>query len=380
MAEEGNETVLEQAASRDSVIVRTSIVGIIGNVVLAAFKVAVGLVSNSIAIVLDAVNNLSDALSSLITIIGTKLSLRPADHDHPYGYGRVEYLSAIIIAAIVLAAGISSLKESVEAILDPATPVYTAPSLIIIAATVVVKLVLGRYVKGVGEKVNSGSLVASGTDATNDAIISTTTLVAAGIFLATGFKLEGILGAAISVFIIKSGVEMLQETLSKVLGERVETEVSQAVKEAAASVDGVLGVYDLILHDYGPDRMSGTLHVEVDEAMTAPQIDLLAHRVQMAVMRQCGVVITSVGIYATNSEAGAAELREQISEIVSNYEHVVQMHGFYVDEPAKAVHFDVVISFDDHDRRGTAAKIQQECAERFPEYTFMVVPDVDISD
>ena len=359
---------------------RTSIVGILGNFVLAAFKVAVGLVSSSIAIVLDAVNNLSDALSSLITIIGTKLSMRPADHDHPYGYGRVEYLSAIVIAAIVLAAGISSLKESIEAILDPATPTYTTPGLIIIAAAVVVKLVLGRYVKGVGEKVNSGSLVASGTDATNDAIISVTTLVAAGIFLLTGLKLEGPLGAVISVFIIKSGVEMLQETLSKVLGERVDTEVSTAVKEAACSVDGVLGVYDLILHDYGPDRMSGTLHVEVDEALTAPEIDVLAHRVQMAVMKQCGVIITSVGIYATNSSADVAKMREQVEKIVFAHDHVVQLHGFYVDEPAKHVHFDVVISFDDHDRRGTAAMIQQECAERFPEYTFMVVPDVDISD
>ena len=375
-----NADVLKQAAGRDAVIVRTSIVGILGNFVLAAFKVAVGLVSSSIAIVLDAVNNLSDALSSLITIIGTKLSMRPADHDHPYGYGRVEYLSAIVIAAIVLAAGISSLKESIEAILDPATPTYTTPGLIIIAAAVVVKLVLGRYVKGVGEKVNSGSLVASGTDATNDAIISVTTLVAAGIFLLTGLKLEGPLGAVISVFIIKSGVEMLQETLSKVLGERVDTEVSTAVKEAACSVDGVLGVYDLILHDYGPDRMSGTLHVEVDEALTAPEIDVLAHRVQMAVMKQCGVIITSVGIYATNSSADVAKMREQVEKIVFAHDHVVQLHGFYVDEPAKHVHFDVVISFDDHDRRGTCELIRQECAERFPEYTFMVVSDVDISD
>ena len=370
----------EEQITRDATIVRTSVIGIIGNFVLAAFKVVVGLVSNSIAIVLDAVNNLSDALSSLITILGTFLSRRPADREHPYGYGRVEYLSAIVIAAIVLAAGISSLKESVAATLDPATPTYTTPGLLIVAAAVVVKILLGRYVKGVGEKVNSGSLVASGIDATNDAVISATTLVAAGIFIATGFKLEGPLGIVISVFIVKSGVEMLQETLSKVLGERVESDVSQAVKEAASSVDGVLGVYDLFLHDYGPDRMSGTLHVEVDEAMTAPEIDVLAHRVQMAVLSQCGVVITSVGIYATNSEEGAVVLREQIEQIVSKYEQVVQMHGFYVDEPAKHIHFDVVISFDDHDRRGTAAKIQQECVERFPEYTFMVVPDVDISD
>ncbi|MBQ1791104.1 MAG: cation transporter, partial [Oscillospiraceae bacterium] len=169
--------------SREKTIIRTSIIGIVANVFLAAFKAAVGLMSHSIAIVLDAVNNISDAGSSLITIIGTKLAGMEPDKKHPFGYGRIEYLSAMIISVIVLYAGITSFVESVKKILHPETPDYTPVSLIIVAVAVVVKILLGRYVKRVGERVNSDSLINSGKDAMLDAVISASTLAAAVIFL-----------------------------------------------------------------------------------------------------------------------------------------------------------------------------------------------------
>ena len=182
-----NRQELEQAVGttgdREKTIIRTSIIGIAANVFLAAFKAAVGLMSNSIAIVLDAVNNLSDAGSSLITIVGTKLAGREPDKKHPFGYGRIEYLSAMIISVIVLYAGTTSFVESVRQILHPETPAYNTVSLLIVAVAVVVKILLGRYEKSVGERVNSDSLVNSGEDATLDSIISASTLVAAGIFL-----------------------------------------------------------------------------------------------------------------------------------------------------------------------------------------------------
>ena len=169
--------------SREKTIIRTSIIGIIANVFLAAFKAVIGLLSNSIAIVLDAVNNISDAGSSLITIVGTKLAGKDPDKKHPFGYGRIEYLSAMIISVIVLYAGITSFVESVKQIIHPATPDYKPVSLVIVAVAVVVKIVLGRYVKSVGVKVNSDSLVNSGEDATLDSIISASTLVTAAIYL-----------------------------------------------------------------------------------------------------------------------------------------------------------------------------------------------------
>ena len=168
--------------SREKTIVRTSIIGIIANVFLAGFKAVIGLMTNSIAIVLDAVNNISDAGSSLITIVGTKLAGKEPDKKHPFGYGRIEYLSAMIISVIVLYAGITSFVESVKQIMHPETPAYNAVSLIIVAVAVVVKVLLGRYVKRVGVRVNSDSLINSGEDATLDSIISASTLGAAGLF------------------------------------------------------------------------------------------------------------------------------------------------------------------------------------------------------
>ena len=208
------------SAAREKTIIRTSIVGIIANVFLAAFKAVIGLMTHSIAIVLDAVNNISDAGSSLITIIGTKLAGKAPDKKHPFGYGRIEYLSAMIISVIVLYAGITSFTESVKKIIHPEKPDYTIASLIIVGVAVAVKIILGRYVKSVGVKVKSDSLINSGEDATLDSVISASTLVAAVVFLVFHISLEAWLGAIISVVIIKSGFEMLKDTISQILGEQ----------------------------------------------------------------------------------------------------------------------------------------------------------------
>ena len=209
-------TRTENVLSRDRKIIRVSLVGIAANLLLAGFKVFVGLLSHSIAIILDAVNNLSDAASSVITIVGTKLAGRSPDKKHPFGHGRIEYLSAMTISLIVLYAGVTSLVESVKKIIHPETPDYRPVTLVIVAVAVFVKIILGTYVKAQGEKLNSDSLVNSGEDAKLDSLISTATLAAALIFIFTKVSLEAWLGAVISVIIIKSGIEMLRETLSKI--------------------------------------------------------------------------------------------------------------------------------------------------------------------
>ena len=251
--------VSDTNVSREKTIVRTSIIGIVANVFLAAFKAVIGLAANSIAIVLDAVNNISDAGSSLITIIGTKLAGREPDKKHPFGYGRIEYLSAMIISVIVLYAGVTSFTESVKQIIHPETPDYSTLSLIIVGVAVVVKIVLGRYVKSIGKKVNSDSLVNSGEDATLDSVISASTLVAAAIFLIFGISLEAWLGAVISLVIIKSGVEMLKDTISQILGEKNDPELAREIKKTVTSFPGVHGAYDLVLNNYGPDAWNGSI-------------------------------------------------------------------------------------------------------------------------
>ncbi len=377
----GVEEITAQALSRDKIIIRTSIIGILANVFLAAFKAVIGTLSGSIAIVLDAVNNISDAASSLITIIGTKLAGRQPDRKHPFGYGRIEYLSAMIIAVIVLYAGITSLTESVKKIISPEVPDYSVVSLVIVAAAVIVKIVLGRYVKSVGEKVNSDSLINSGQDATLDSIISASTLVAALIFIASGVSLEAYLGAVISVVIIKSGIDMLRETLSKLLGERADAELAEKIKSIVLSFPDVRGAYDLVLNNYGPDAFNGSVHIEVPDTYSASDLDELIRSITVQVYRECNVILTAIGVYSYNTKNDeAARLEREIKEIISAQEHVLQIHGFYINEEKKTLRFDVVISFDARDRKAVYEKIFQAVTEKVPGYELQIALDTDFSE
>ncbi len=371
----------DASLSRDKIIVRTSVTGIAANVLLAAFKAVVGAISGSIAIVLDAVNNISDAASSLITIIGTKLASREPDKKHPFGYGRVEYLSAMIISVIVLYAGITSLVESVKKIIEPETPDYSAVTLIIVAAAVLVKIFLGRYVKKTGERVNSDSLINSGKDAVLDSVISASTLVAAVIFLLTGLSLEAWLGAVISVIIIKSGIEMLRETLSEILGERADISLAKEIKKTVLSFPEVSGAYDLVLHNYGPDNYNGSIHIEVPDTLSAAELDELIRAITMKVYTEENVILTAIGVYSLNTKnEKAVGMRNEISSLVLSKEHVLQMHGFYVNEEKKTIRFDVIVSFDAKDRRAVYDEICSEVAALYPDYSLEIVLDTDFSE
>ncbi len=373
--------IARKEEARGKIIVRTSVIGILANVLLAAFKAAVGILTHSIAIVLDAVNNLSDAASSFITIIGTKLAAREPDKKHPFGYGRIEYLSAMIISVIVLYAGVTSFIESVKKIIHPETPDYSVTALVIVGVGVLVKIFLGRYVKGVGEKVNSDSLINSGKDATLDSIISASTLVAAIIFLVSGLSLEAWLGAVISLIIVKSGVEMLRDTLSEILGERADAELAREIKKTVLSFPDVSGAYDLILNNYGPDTFNGSIHVEVPDTYSASDLDELIRSISHEVYAKHHVALTAIGVYSINTkDEHVAVMREAIRKAVMEEEHVLQLHGFYVNEEKKTIRFDVVISFDAPDRHAVHKAVFEKIQAMFPEYTLQIAMDTDFSD
>ncbi len=371
----------EQAlVSRDKVIVRTSVIGIIANVLLAAFKAAAGLIANSIAVVLDAVNNLSDALSSVITIIGTKLANRRPDKKHPLGHGRIEYLSAMIVAALVLYAGITSLVESVKKIIRPEAADYSAVTLIVVGAAIIVKLLLGRFVKSQGKKVNSGALVASGTDAVSDAILSASVLASAIIFMTTGLSLEAYVGVIIAVFIIKSGVELMLEALGDILGHRESPEVTKAIKQLINSEPEVRGAYDLILYNYGPSRSYGSVHIELPDTMSVDEVDVLTRRIQAKVFTETGVILTGVGVYSFNTKnSEAAAIRNAVQQKVFSHDWALQLHGFYADTAAKTMRFDVVTSFDVEPRE-CVQTLCEEIKRLYPDYSVLVTPDVDVTD
>ena len=367
--------------SREKKIIKTSIIGIIANVFLAGFKAVIGLMTNSIAIVLDAVNNISDAGSSLITIVGTKLAGKEPDKKHPFGYGRIEYLSAMIISVIVLYAGITSFVESVKQIISPETPDYNTISLVIVAVAVVVKIVLGRYVKSVGVKVNSSSLINSGEDATLDSFISASTLVAAGIFLIFHISLEAWLGAIISVIIIKSGIEMLRETISQILGERNSAELAKEIHDTVVSYPGVEGAYDLVLNNYGPDTWNGSIHIEVPDTYSADRLDQMIRNIQMLVYSQHHVILTAIGVYSVNTkDEDVIQAKRKVEEIVFSNEYVRQMHGFYLTKDEKKMRFDIVVSFNAKDRRAVCKDVTAAVQKDFPDYTLQVTMDTDFTE
>jgi len=365
--------------NRDKVIIRTSIIGILANVLLAAFKATIGIVSHSIAVTLDAVNNLSDALSSIITIVGTKLSGRLPDKKHPLGYGRIEYLSAMIVSGIVLYAGITSAVESVKKIFHPEQPDYGTVSLVIIAVAVVVKIVLGRYVKAQGEKVNSGSLVASGSDAMFDAILSASVLACAIVYMVSGVSLEAYVGAGISVVIVKSGIEMMVETLNEILGERADKETTDQIKQLLTEEPVVRGAYDLILHNYGPDKNLASVHLELPDTMTVREVDRLTRKLESKVYRETGVILTGVGLYSYNtSNDEAARIQNDVRDRVLAHDWAVQFHGFYVEPEEKEMTFDVVMSFDIAPREGLEI-LYDEIHQAYPDYKITIAPDIDAS-
>jgi cation diffusion facilitator family transporter len=338
------------------------------------------MLANSIAVLLDAVNNLSDALSSIITIAGAKLSARKPDRNHPLGHGRIEYMSALIISFIVLYAGATSAVESVKKIIEPEPADYSVMHLVLIGAAVVVKIFLGTYFKRQGRKVNSTALVASGTDATFDAILSTSVFASALIFMLTGLSLEAYVGVIISGFIIRSGIELLRDTLDDILGKRADSDLSRKIKEIACSEPEVYGAYDLFLNNYGPDKNYASIHVELADTMTVEQVDVLTRRIQERVYAETGVIITGVGVYSYNTrDDEAAHIRNRVQELVMEHEWALQIHGFHVEPENRTMRFDVVFSFDKEPSQGVA-EIMEEVGKEFPGYHVAVIPDVDLTD
>lgn len=372
--------VLLEKDNRNKEIVKVSIIGIIANILLAGFKAVVGLLAGSIAIVLDAVNNTSDAASSIITIVGTKLANKEPDREHPFGHGRAEYLTAMVISLLVLYAGITSLTESIKKVINPVTPDYTLFSIIVIIVAIIVKIVLGEYVKNKGKKLNSTSLVNSGQDAKLDAVISTSTLIAALIFILANISLEAYLGIIISLLIIKTGIDMLKEAISSVLGERVDPELINDIKKTIYKYEDVKGVYDLVLNNYGPNTYTGSVHIEVLDTMTVDEIDVLQRRITQKVYDNQHVYLTAIGIYSVNTKnKKIIALKNKINKIISKYDNILQFHGLYVDEEEKTIRLDIVISFEEKEIEKLYNKVYNDISNEYKDYKIYIVVDADFS-
>ena len=365
---------------REKAIANTSIVGIIVNLGLAAAKGAVGIMSNSVAITMDAVNSLTDSVSSAVTLVGTKLSTHPPTKNHPFGFGRIEYMTALIVSIVILYAGVSAMIESVDHIIHPSDTNYPVIVLVVLALAVVIKLLLGGYMIAMGRKTNSTALSGSGKDSMYDALLTLSVLISAIIFIFFGVSIDAYVGVVISLFIIKTGVEIMIGSFGDMFGRRSDSDVTKSIKDIVRSEPGVNGAYDLIINNYGPGRDYASIHVGVDSAMTADEIDELSRRLQVKVMEATDVALTAIGVYSVdNRDPEAVAMKEKVASIIMAHEWALEMHGFRVDRERMIIRFDVVLSFG-VDRGEALETMVSEMSREFPDYRAAIILDVDLSD
>jgi len=363
---------------RGEIILSASITGIVTNLVLAAVKVTIGIITGSLAVMSDAINNLTDSSSSLITIIGTKLAARKPDKNHPFGYGRVEYLTSMVIAVIVSVTGFEVLLSAVKGIRNPEPMSYTPVSLGIILLTVFAKIWLGSFTQKIGKSVSSGALVASGADAKNDALVSLVTLVSAGVYLLWDFSLDAYAGMVISFFILRTGFEVMRETMGKILGEKADSSLAENLRKDVEACPIVISAHDLILHNYGPGSNTGSINVELDHTLTIGEVYPVLHDLQRELRKKYHTYLV-FGMYAVDTGAPLyQEVREKLNDFTHTHEHCLSFHAVNIDVAKKEMYCDIVLDYC-ADRKVMRTELISLLKKDYPEYSINVTVDTEFA-
>ena len=266
-----------------------SIAGIVINFVFVILKALIGAASGSVSILVDAVNNMTDVLSATVTLVGVKLARKKPDREHPHGHGRIEYIAAIAVGLIILAVGVGAALASAPKISQPEATKYSILSIVVIFITVVVKLVFGRHVRKVGKLTRSRSLEGVGIDAMFDAALTLGTLVGAVVNLVFGISIDGVIGVIIAAFIVRSAIEIISKAIGDLIGRRADERLVRQVRETIRNVEGVLGVPKLVLHDYGPEDVSGAAKIEVSAELTIRELSEMTKKIERQVLEETGV-------------------------------------------------------------------------------------------
>jgi len=366
--------------TREKKIIQTSFIGIIGNLLLVTAKAIIGFIANSISIITDAINNLTDALSSLVTIIGTKLSTKKPDRKHPYGHGRIEYIASLIMGIIIFAVGAFAIYESIVTLVEKRVADYNYVSIIVISLAIATKVGLGLYFQLLGKKTNSELLKASGKDALFDALLSVATIIGIITTIVWNINIEGWIGILIGCFIIKTGIEVFVHGISLIVGERADNEFVAKIKKIVCSFKGVYGAYDLIVNNYGVSKSIASVHIEVDDNLSARDIHHLTRKITEKVYQETGTIIT-VGIYAKNeANEEIKAIKTYILEKIKTNKDIRQLHGFYVDDEINLITFDLVIDFECKNPEELINNLRFELLEKYPKYNFYIIQDTDFAD
>lgn len=363
---------------RERQIIKASVIGIVGNTLLVAFKLAVGFVSGSIAIILDGVNNATDSLSSIVTIVGTKLAGRHPDKDHPFGYGRIEYLTSVVIALIILVAGVVSLRESVLKIIHPGTPSYSALTIAVILVAILAKVGLGVMFSRFGRRTESGALLASGIDSNYDALLSGGTLVVALFQNVWGINIDGAVGIIISLVVCKAGIDVLRDALAPLIGTPEDRQTVNAIRAYVSSFPNVCGVNDIVFDNFGRNLTIGSARITVPDNMGAQDISQLTRQISKGIQQQFSMVFT-IGIYAENTTGAFAAMRAKLAEATAAEPAVLDVHAFYVNPQAKTCCFDLVLEIQ-ADREAVAQRVLAHLQAAYPDYAFDIQLDYDYSE
>lgn len=367
-----------EEGTRKRILSQTAAMGIASNAFIAALKLVIGLISGSVSIVSDAANNLSDMLSSIVTIIGFNASTRRPTHSHPLGFGRMEYISALFVAFLVIFTGASFFRTSIDRIAEPSPVTVSIPMVLILVLTILIKLGLWRVNVKNGKKIESEALSASGSDALSDALATTVTIIAA---IASGFTslpIDGIAGIIVSIFILYAGITSVVGTVSTIVGERPTKETVKLLRSLINNHPPLSGGYDIQIHTYGPSRSIGTCNVEVpSDSLTEEVFDAMTDA-QEEILEKMGIYMT-FGMYAVNTKNPVVQLMKQevLKVLKATSPAVLSIHGFHVHFEDSRVHFDVVIDFTVTDLAQFRAAEQRALEEAFPTYSFNFNIDPD---
>ncbi|MCQ2359740.1 MAG: cation diffusion facilitator family transporter [Phascolarctobacterium sp.] len=356
----------QEANSREGVIVVVAALGIIVNLTMAIIKIAIGMTTSSIAIMSEGVNHATDCATSLLTIIGTKLAGQHPTKEHPFGFGRIEYLTSLVIAILIIITGIELLKSSVELIFNPEPIDITYATIGLIAVSAIIKILLGQYVIKEGKRVGSGSLVAVGLEDRADSIVSVVTIISSLIFLTLDVNLDAYAGVFTSLFILKAGGEVIYETITDLLGRSGDKELAAKLYKIIRQEPIVINAADMMLHNYGPDAYSGSVNIEVDHKHSLNEIYTAIHKLQLKIMHEMNITMV-FGIYAVDQDHELLkEMRKYIVDFVRKHDHVTSFHALYIDPDNEDIYCDIVVDYDLKDWEALREEFTAYMQDKYP--------------
>lgn len=373
---------VSNAKVRNSYANLAGIVGIITNFALFLIKLSVGLFSNSVSILADAFNNLSDAASSIITIIGFKMANKPADAEHPFGHGRIEYITAMIVSFMVMLVGLQFVKTSFQKIINPTPVTFELWPFILLIISIGFKFWLSKFNKSIGNKINSSTLKATATDAMGDVFTSTTVVISFLISKFTTLPIDGYIGIVVALAIVYSGFSLIKETLSPLLGEPPDPVLVSNITDMVMSYDNITGIHDLIVHNYGPGRIMASIHAEIPSNIDIMEIHHIIDTAEREISKKLNIylVIHMDPICVDTDEI--IEARNMVQDVLSKYEEVKSFHDFRVvgDYDNKNLIFDIEVSPECLAKENLTTKllsnIENDIKEKSAEYRCVITVDL----